>query len=109
MDNWQPITESKLYDLIISSEGEMTSKELRYWEIIKITPIKWKENTYGKTGGGFWVVGLIGNEVIWYNDIEDGFNISTYSSFGVINQYSCNQDELHIVMKQLTYYLENGY
>jgi len=109
MDNWQPISESTLFDLIIESETIMSSKENRYWEKIRIPPVKWKEQTYGETGGGFWVVGIIGSEVIWYNDIEDGFNTSKYSSIGIINDYSCNQDELHIVIKQLSYYLEKGY
>ncbi len=107
--DWQPISEANLYDLIIESEGEMTAKERRYWDKIKIVPAKWQENSYGKIGGGFWVVGLIGNEVIWYNDIEDGFNISSYSVYGTIDEYSCNQDELHFTIKRLAYYLENGY
>ena len=28
--------------------------------------------------GVFWVVGLIGRTVIWYNDIEEGFNRSAF-------------------------------
>lgn len=108
MNDWTPITEAKLYELITSSENEMSFKEQRYWDKIKINPEKWNENSYGNEGNGFWAVGVMGNEVIWYNDIEDGFNISKYSAYGTIDEYLCNQDELHHVIKQYAYYLENG-
>ena len=109
MSDWASITEVKLYELIINSESEMSSKEQRYWEEFRVSPEKWVEKTYGNLGSGFWVVGIIGNKVIWYNDIEDGFNVSIYLKHGTIDEYSCNQDELHIVIKQLSYYLEHGY
>jgi len=46
-------------------------------------------------------VGIIGRSVIWYNDIEDGFNISKYATYGRIDEYWCNQDELLITVKRL--------
>jgi len=49
---------------------------------------------WGDMGAGFWVVAIFGNTVIWFNDIEDGFNRSQYSRFGVIDAYLCNQDQL---------------
>ena len=45
-------------------------------------------------GGGFWVVAVIGDRCFWYNDIEDGFNISRYQAMGQIDEYGCNQTEL---------------
>ncbi|MFP5304141.1 hypothetical protein R2R70_23455, partial [Cobetia sp. SIMBA_158] len=59
---------------------------------------KWIEEEYGKEGDGFWVVGLIGRKVIYYNDIEEGFNISDYTTFGTIDEYICNQDDLRIAI-----------
>ena len=64
------------------------------WEIIKIHPVKWHQEPYGNEGGGFWVVALIGSTVIWFNDIEGGFNQSSFKKFGFIEEYFCNQDEL---------------
>ena len=57
----------------------MSPQLFRLWEVIKITPQKWSEKSYGKVGGGFWVVALVGCSAIWYNDIEDGFNRSPFS------------------------------
>jgi hypothetical protein len=103
MSNWSSISEVELHELILKSEREMSTTDQRYWESIKIVPKKWDENSNGKAGGGFWVVGVLRNKVIWYNDIEDGFNISRYSKYGTIDEYLCNQDELHDVIKWLVY------
>ena len=66
-------------------------------------PAKWQLHPWGDLGGGFWVVAVLGNRVVWFNDIEDGFNISTFTEEGVIpsDEYRCNQDELHWALNTL--------
>ena len=91
---WTPIPIEEIYDLILETEKELNGDLLNFWELTKIYPEKWNEDTYGKEGGGFWVVGLIGRKVIYYNDIEEGFNISNYKTYGTIDNYFCNQDKL---------------
>ena len=98
---WEPITLEKLYDEILRSEEEMRGELLRFWELIQIFPEKWKQDFYGKEGGGFWVVAIFGRRIIWYNDIEEGFNISPYQRYGEFEEYWCNQDYLHWTVKQL--------
>jgi len=44
---------------------------------------------------------LIGRTVIWYNDLEDGFNRSLYSSYGLIDDYWRNDDELDVAIQYL--------
>lgn len=63
---------------------------------------------YGDGGNGFWVVAIVGETVIWYNDIEDGFNRSRYSVYGEIEDYWCNQDELEIAIDYLMTTLDRG-
>lgn len=60
--------------------------------------MKWQQHPYGDPGGGFWVVALIGRTVIWYNDVEEGFNRSCYSVYGEIEDYWCNEDELEFTI-----------
>lgn len=45
---------------------------------------------------GFWAIAVIENRVLWYNDIEEGFNVSNFTEPGTIpsTEYWCNQDEL---------------
>ena len=92
---WKPITEESLWDLINESCGKMDLGQSCFWDAIKISPQKWHLHPWGDDGGGFWVVAIIGSTVLWFNDIEDGFNGSGYTEFGVIDEYLCNQDELH--------------
>jgi hypothetical protein len=94
---WTPIEEKKIVNDIEYCEAILFLNPdcLRFWEYIKIKPEKWSERTMGEQGGGFWVVAILGKSVIYYNDIEEGYNLSTYSTYGEIDTYCCNQMELH--------------
>jgi hypothetical protein len=108
MMDWEPISEAALWDKIISAEGRMTPQVHRLWEAIKVLPEKWAEQVYGAVGGGFWVVAIVGNRVIWFNDIEDGFNCSSYAAFGELADYFCNQDELENAVQDMLTTIETG-
>ncbi len=107
--NWKPLSEAALWEDLNNAYDRMTPKQQKVWECIRIDPVKWAEPTYGIVGGGFWVVAIIGNSIIWYNDIEDGYNQSTYKKHGVINEYWCNQDELEFAVQNIINMLNDGY
>jgi hypothetical protein len=94
MSEWTPISLKDLEEEIRDGESRLKGKLLDFWRLVKIVPEKWEEKTYGKEGGGFWVVAICGKRVIWFNDIEDGFNISPYKKYGRIEEYYCDQDGL---------------
>jgi len=94
MTEWSPISLIELYDEIQKTETDLNGDLWNFWKLIKVEPAKWKEPNFGDEGGGFWIVAICGTKVIWYNDIEDGFNISDYETYGIINGYYCNQEEL---------------
>ncbi|WP_343691964.1 hypothetical protein [Chitinophaga sp.] len=98
---WTSISYDELNDKIVEFEETQIGKLYNFWVTIKIEPAKWNEETYGLDGKGFWAVALIGKLVIWYNDIEEGFNISRYNHYGVISEYKSNQDELYITVSLL--------
>jgi len=107
--DWQPITESDIWEKIIQAEKRMNAEQMRLWTVIKIDPQKWQQTPYGTKGNGFWAVAVIGESVVWFNDIEDGFNVSSYKKFGVIEEYWCNQDELEWTVQSLLNCIQNGY
>lgn len=82
----------------------MTDNQLVIWNEITTKPKKWTEEEYGKEGGGFWVIAIDGNEVIWYNDIEEGFNISNFTAEGEIDEYGAELDELQWAINKLKRY-----
>lgn len=66
------------------------------------------QSPYGVAVGGFWCVALLGRMVVWYNDMEHGFNISRYTTFGAIDEYHCNQDEMEDAVQSLLNLLQHG-
>jgi hypothetical protein len=108
--DWKPIPEEGLIKLINEGRARMNPLERRFWDAIAIAPQKWEQTPYGNDGGGFWAVAILGTTVIWYNDIEDGFNRSTYQSFGTIpdNEYWCNQDDLEWPIRDLMRLVSTG-
>jgi hypothetical protein len=105
--DWEPLSEASLWDLINAAEIRMDIPQARLWEIVRIEPTKWSGLIYGKENG-FWAVAVIGNWVVWYNDIEEGFNSSRYDSFGTIGEYWCNQDNLEFAVQQVLNSIETG-
>jgi hypothetical protein len=108
MSQWSPIPEDALLQRIAQGVTRMSPPQLRLWNAVRVPPQKWQQEPYGNEGTGFWVVGLIGQTVIWYNDIEEGFNRSRYSALGTIDDYWCNQDELEVAVAYLLAALETG-
>jgi hypothetical protein len=108
MIEWQPISEADLRARIRQGEARMTPAQRRIWDAIRIEPEKWRQHPYGDAGKGFWAVGLIGTSVLWYNDIEDGFNRSKYATYGTIQDYWRNSDELETTIEFLINSLDRG-
>ena len=106
---WKPITEEEIWDEINSSFDRMTIAQRNLWESIRIDPEKWEQHPYGDEGNGFWAVAILGRTVVWYNDIEEGFNRSKYTRYGEIIDYWCNQDELEYTIQQLLNEIKDGY
>ena len=99
---WTPISLPELEEWISCGESKLKGELLNLWNLIKIQPQKWQESEYGNEGGGFWVVAIFGNTVIYFNDIEEGFNLSSYSTYGQISEYCCEQSELDWIILSLT-------
>ena len=108
MIDWAPIRLRELRRRIAQGESRMTGADRRLWNAMRIEPQKWRQHPYGDAGGGFWVVALIGRTVLWYNDIEDGFNRSCFTEYGTIDDYWRNTDELDTTVAFLRSSIEHG-
>jgi hypothetical protein len=106
--DWSPLSESDLWDLMNEAWDRMSVEQRRLWDVIRVSPAKWRLNPWGNQGNGFWVVAVIGNTVVWYNDIEDGFNRSTYTAYGTIDSYWCNQDGLEWAIQYVLNEIRTG-
>lgn len=96
-----PISLNTIMDLIADGEAEMEQEMLSLWNAIKMTPEKWSQVSYPNKEIKFWVVGLTGNTAIYYNDLEEGFNISGFKTYGHLDDWGYEQDELQWTMIKL--------
>jgi hypothetical protein len=74
---------------------------LARWERMRIVPEKWRCSPWGDAEGGFWVVAVEGDQALWFNHIEGGFNWSPFSTRGTLDGYSCNQTELVDILERI--------
>jgi hypothetical protein len=100
---WTPITRSELDDLLIDQLADCPSELRAAFVQSAIAPQKWSQFPYGDEGGGFWAVAVLGSKVLWYNDIEDGFNVSHFAERGRIpdDEYWCEEDPLKWALPRL--------
>ena len=96
---WKPISKNEIEEMINTAETKMNSGAFRIWKLVRLAqPEKWELHPWGDEGGGFWVVAVAGTTCLYYNDIEDGFNSSSFTKWGIIDQYFCNQVELQDII-----------
>lgn len=108
MTTWKPISESRIKSLIEEEALSFSKAEKEFFESISIPLQKWSLEPWGNYGGGFWVMGIIDRTVLWYNDIEEGFNSSAFATTGKIDEYWCDQDELYFAVRKLNNFIKNG-
>ena len=109
MGTWKPTSEEEILEEINAAWRRMSIPQRRLWETISIEPEKWQQHPWGDEGSGFWAVAILGRTVVWYNDIEDGFNRSHFSKWGEVREYLCNQDELEWTVQHLLEEIRDGY
>ena len=110
---WEATFEEEILELVGAAWGVMTAEQKLIWEKVKIPPEKWPADfdlsefyvvedivDVDEDVSGFWVVAVFESTVLWYNDIEEGFNLSNYRPYGYIAQYGNKQDDLEVAFQQ---------
>jgi hypothetical protein len=103
MHDWQPITLDELEAMIVEELSDCSLELQEFFARTRVTPTKWTLPPWGDEGGGFWVVAIHDERALWFNDIEDGFNVSRFVVMGAIphDEYWCNQDPLQYALPNL--------
>lgn len=71
------------------------------WEAYRVDPVRWQCSGCGDAGAGFWVVALVGNRAAWFNHLELGFNLSSFTQRGVLDEYRNSSDGFEALIKRL--------
>jgi hypothetical protein len=97
MDDWQPATIEEVNEIVARDLKEFDAEQLVAFERYRLEPFSAPIVRYGKTERVV-VVARNGDQVIYYEDVEDGFNVSPISPDGRVLEHWCNQDELRFAL-----------
>ncbi len=92
-DTWEPITKAKLGKIIERDLKLCDTRQLAVWKKYSVIPKKAPIDRNNQTGYVF-IVAIKNNEAMYYEDVEEGFNLSPLGEDGKILEHWCNQDEL---------------
>jgi hypothetical protein len=81
--DWRPLAREELQSTIERELADCSDEQRAYFQTVAFEPTKWSQAPYGDEGGGFWAIAADDNRVLWYNDIDDGFNVSPLPSGGL--------------------------
>lgn len=100
---WQPMDLADLQAMLSRDLAECTGEQREFFRRASVSPVKWRLAPWEDQGGGFWAVAGNMDRVLWYNDIEDGFNVSRFDVQGEIprDEYWCSQDSLRWALTRL--------
>ena len=97
---WQPITKQELINLIEIQKEELTKGELNFYNQIKIDILTSKVERDGEIENVF-VIAEFEDKIIFYEDVEEGFEITDKSIDGTIRYKYSNQYTLKHIINQL--------
>ena len=97
MDAWKPATIHDVSEIVARDLKCCDAEQLRTFERYATEPFFAPLVRYGKEENVV-VVARRDDEVIYYEDVEDGFQISPISSDGRVLEHWCNQDDLQCAL-----------
>ena len=100
---WTPLSLTELREIIARDLAACSNEERAYFETVAFEPTRWLQSPYGDDSGGFWANAADQDRVLWYNDIEEGFNVSRFTTWGTIpsDEYWCNEDPMAWALARL--------
>jgi hypothetical protein len=98
--DWNPITRKELTTLLASEEARLDEESANLFKQIRVIPYAVPIHRGSKIESVF-VVAKKGQNILFYEDVEEGFEWSSLNSSGQIESYFCNQWELSLALKQV--------
>ena len=97
MDDWQPATIEEVKEIVVRDLKDCDAEQLAAFDKYRVEPFSAPLVRYGQLESVV-VVARNDDRVIYYEDVEEGFNISPISTDGRVLEHWCNQDELRLAL-----------
>lgn len=99
---WKPATVEAVKKIIEGDLPACDDEQVAAFKKYAVEPYPAPISRYGKMQSVV-VVARRRDEVIYWEDVEEGFNLSPVASDGRILEHWCNQDELRLALNALTF------
>jgi hypothetical protein len=96
---WKPATLSEVGDIVKAELEKCDLEQIATFRRVSIEPYFAPIRRYGKLENVVIVAQKL-NEVMYWEDVEEGFNISPLANDGLILEHWCNQDDLGVALNQ---------
>lgn len=99
MEAWQPATLDEVKSILRDDLQRLHHKHQQLIEDMLIVPIQIPVNQY--PGETVWAVAEHGGKLLYWSDVEDGWELEALQANGGIQDRGCSQYELQHIMYQL--------
>lgn len=97
---WKPASLDEVRNIVKADLGKCTPQQAATFLQYSVEPHFSPIVRYGESGYVV-VVAQKSDEVIYWEDVEEGFNISPLGQDGSVLEHWCNQDDLGIALERL--------
>jgi hypothetical protein len=101
-DQWKPISATELQNLLVEQLARCSDAQRHVFEAHRTVLRQVAIHRFGATEEVF-AVAQFGDMLLFYDDIEEGFELAALGEDGAILQTEYNQLELHQVLHRLGY------
>ncbi|MBK8167850.1 MAG: hypothetical protein IPK64_18040 [bacterium] len=101
MSVFEPATQQEVEAIVAEGLELCVPQLIETWNTFRIPMRRAPISRYGEMGS-VWIVAQRGQEVMYWEDIEKGFNFSPVGDGGEVLQHYCNQDGLEIALRKWT-------
>lgn len=100
MNEWRPATESDVQNIMIEDQRLFTDEQRELFDKYSVSLERVQIRRFNKLENAF-IVAKKGPSVLYYEDVEEGFNVSHRLIKGIIEDSGCEQDTLGIGLLKL--------
>ena len=97
ISEWKPASVEEVKRIVKKDLARFDAKQRAVFQQYKVEPYTASIVRYGNPETVV-IVAQRGNEVIYWEDVEQGFNLSRITDKGLILEHWCNQDDLGLAL-----------
>lgn len=95
--DWKPATIAEVTQILQQDLAACDAEQAAMFHRCKVVPYAARIVRYGRPDSVI-VVARRENEVIYWEDVENGFNVSPIDEHGTVLEHWCNQDQLGVAL-----------